>query len=108
MFSVKPSKNIKFSRDAIEELSVIVNTCIEALEHSIECFSDYTYEKAMNVRELEEKIDSLEKELKVSHIKRLNSGKCDAVVGTIFLDLISNLERVGDHSVNIAEILSQT
>jgi phosphate:Na+ symporter len=103
----KISKNIKFSKDAVEELSLMVNTCIEALEHSIECFSDYSYEKALDVRTLEEKIDSLEKELKVSHIKRLNNGTCDAVVGTLFLDLISNLERVGDHSVNIAEILSQ-
>ena len=85
----------------------MVNTCIEALEHSIECFSDYSYEKALDVRTLEEKIDSLEKELKVSHIKRLNNGTCDAVVGTLFLIFISNLERVGDHSVNIAEILSQ-
>ncbi|WP_346930758.1 PhoU domain-containing protein, partial [Clostridium sp.] len=103
----KLSKNVKFSKDAIEELKVMVNTCIEALDHSIECFSDYSDKKALDVRCLEEKIDLLEKDLKVSHIKRLNSGSCDAIVGTIFLDLISNLERVGDHAVNIAEILSQ-
>jgi len=103
----KLSKNVKFSKDAIEELKVMVNTCIEALDHSIECFSDYSDKKALDVRGLEEKIDLLEKDLKVSHIKRLNSGSCDAIVGTIFLDLISNLERVGDHAVNIAEILSQ-
>ncbi|WP_346937041.1 Na/Pi cotransporter family protein [Clostridium sp.] len=103
----KLSKNVKFSKDAIEELKVMVNTCIEALDHSIECFSDYSDKKALDVRGLEDKIDLLEKDLKVSHIKRLNSGSCDAIVGTIFLDLISNLERVGDHAVNIAEILSQ-
>ena len=84
----------------------MVNICIEALEHSIECFSDYSDKKALDVRTLEEKIDTLEKDLKISHIKRLNNGSCDAFVGTIFLDLISNLERVGDHAVNIAEILS--
>lgn len=102
----KLSKNVKFSKDAIEELKVMVNICIEALEHSIECFSDYSDKKALDVRTLEEKIDTLEKDLKISHIKRLNNGSCDAIVGTIFLDLISNLERVGDHAVNIAEILS--
>lgn len=102
----KLSKKVKFSKDAIDELKVMVNICIEALEHSIECFSDYSDKKALDVRALEEKIDTLEKDLKRSHIKRLNNGTCDAFVGTIFLDLISNLERVGDHAVNIAEILS--
>ena len=42
----------------------------------------------------------------MSHIRRLNSGKCDAVVGAVFLDLISNLERVGDHSMNIAGMIA--
>ncbi len=102
----KLSRKVKFSKDAIDELKVMVNICIEALEHSIECFSDYSDKKALDVRTLEEKIDTLEKDLKISHIKRLNNGSCDAIVGTIFLDLISNLERVGDHAVNIAEILS--
>lgn len=102
----KLSRKVKFSKDAIDELKVMVNICIEALEHSIECFSDYSDKKALDVRALEEKIDTLEKDLKRSHIRRLNNGTCDAFVGTIFLDLISNLERVGDHAVNIAEILS--
>lgn len=102
----KLSRKVKFSKDAIGELKVMVNICIEALEHSIECFSDYSHKKALDVRALEEKIDTLEKDLKRSHIRRLNNGTCDAFVGTIFLDLISNLERVGDHAVNIAEILS--
>ncbi len=102
----KLSRKVKFSKDAIDELKVMVNICIEALEHSIECFSDYSHKKALDVRALEEKIDTLEKDLKRSHIRRLNNGTCDAFVGTIFLDLISNLERVGDHAVNIAEILS--
>ncbi|WP_346885137.1 Na/Pi cotransporter family protein [Clostridium sp. UBA4395] len=102
----KLSKKVRFSKDAIDELKVMVNICIEALEHSIECFSDYSDKKALDVRALEEKIDTLEKDLKRSHIRRLNNGTCDAFVGTIFLDLISNLERVGDHAVNIAEILS--
>ena len=40
-----------------------------------------------------------------SHIKRLNEGKCSVISGVLFLDLMSNLERVGDHTVNIAETI---
>ncbi|NLL51081.1 MAG: hypothetical protein GX248_00040, partial [Peptococcaceae bacterium] len=36
-------------------------------------------------------------------IQRLNEGTCSGNNGAVYLDIISNLERIGDHSVNIAE-----
>jgi len=103
----KNAKNINFSSAAMDELNLMSKLCISSLDYSIDCFSHYTTEKAMSVRSIEGEIDSLEKSLKSSHIRRLNTGVCSATVGAMFLDIISNLERVGDHSVNIAEILSE-
>ncbi len=105
--SAKISKNMDFSKDAVGELTTMFTTCISSLDNSIECFSNYSTEKATKVRAIEDKIDSYEKEFKTAHIQRLNNGTCTATVGTAFLDIISNLERVGDHALNIAEILSQ-
>ncbi len=51
-------------------------------------------------------IDHLEKRLRRQHIKRLNNGICFPASGIIYLDLISNLERVADHANNIAEALA--
>ena len=51
-------------------------------------------------------IDLLEKSLRRQHIKRLNSGICFPASGILYLDLISNLERVADHANNIAEALA--
>ena len=82
------------------------NYTTNALEMSIDCFKEYDNVKVEKVSELEDRIDVLEKDLRMSHIRRLNSGKCDAVVGAVFLDLISNLERVGDHSMNIAGMIA--
>lgn len=101
----KIDKNLNFSADAISEIGEMANLCIEAIDNSIASFVDYNKEDAAEVRKLEDKIDTYEKDLRNSHIRRLNSGICNATVGTMFLDLISNLERVGDHAVNIAEIL---
>ncbi len=103
----KMNKNIIFSEDAINELREMSKLCLEAIDDSLACFADYDKESAAEVRKLEEKIDNSEKDLRNSHIRRLNSGICNATVGTMFLDLISNLERVGDHAVNIAEILAE-
>ena len=60
-------------------------------------------EKARGVDAIESRIDSAQKAFRDKHIRRLYDGKCNAYAGAIFLDLISNLERIGDHSTNIAE-----
>lgn len=103
----KIDKNLNFSEDAINEIRNMSKLCIAAIDSSLACFADYNKEGATEVRKIEEKIDTFEKDLRNSHIRRLNSGICNATVGTMFLDLISNLERVGDHAMNIAEILAQ-
>lgn len=104
--SERISKELQISNEALTELKNMFNYTNNALEISIECFRNYDNVKVERVTELEERIDVLEKDLRISHIRRLNSGKCDAVVGAVFLDLISNLERVGDHSMNIAEMIA--
>ncbi|MBR0361785.1 MAG: hypothetical protein IIX35_05440, partial [Paraprevotella sp.] len=50
----------------------------------------------------ERRVDQLEEELREKHIQRLSKGKCVPESGVIFLDLISNLERIADHATNIA------
>ena len=52
--------------------------------------------------ELEDKIDAQEKRYRMNHIDRLNKGECDPERGVNFIDLLGNLERIGDHSDNIA------
>ncbi|MEG0308306.1 MAG: Na/Pi cotransporter family protein [Clostridium sp.] len=105
--SERITKGVQLSPEAMNEIKGMFDYTINSLEMSIDCFKNYNKEKAASIRGLEDRIDSLEKELRESHIKRLHNGVCSAVVGTIFLDLISNLERIGDHSVNIAEIISE-
>ena len=61
--------------------------------------------KANEITNIEAEIDKQHKRYRDLHIKRLHEGTCNAYAGAIFLDLLSNLERIGDHSTNIAEIV---
>ncbi|WP_291569718.1 Na/Pi cotransporter family protein [Clostridium sp. UBA4548] len=106
--SEKIAKGLQFSDEAMKELMGMYKYTINALEISIECFKEYNKEKAASIRGIEDRIDALEKELRNSHINRLNAGVCNATVGTIFLDIISNFERIGDHAVNVAEIITES
>jgi len=92
-----------FSAEAIEELQMISQRVFELLDISCAILErrDRKTAKA-TVAPLEQRIDDMEKNLKQKHIDRLNSNLCAPRAGTIFIEILSNLERVADHATNIA------
>ena len=52
---------------------------------------------------MEEQVDMIEKLCRTNHMARLNSNSCSIDSGIIYLEIITNLERVSDHAVNIAQ-----
>ena len=55
-----------------------------------------------DVIHLEDAIDEKEKELQQRHIERLSNNECSPEAGALYSDIVSGLERVADHAVNIA------
>lgn len=101
--SEKITRRLEFSQEALDDLKHIFDYTLNALEVCIDSYESRNVKKAESIISIEERIDALEKDLREAHIKRLNTGTCNAFAGTIFLDIISNFERIGDHSTNIAE-----
>lgn len=97
--------NISFTPFAIKELNEMHSLVSETFKIAIQSLEESNILKAKQVIENENKIDEMEKSLRRSHIGRLNEGQCIVHAGVIFLDIISNLERVGDHSHNIASVV---
>ena len=54
---------------------------------------------------VENQVDGLRKRLIDSHIQRLNQGACKAESSGVFINLVSNLERMGDHLTYIAHTI---
>lgn len=101
--SQKITKNLGYSDQAIKQLYTMYDCTIKALDIAIESYSNRDVEIAKSIQEVEVNIDRLQKKYRELHIKRLYDGTCNAYAGAIFLDVISNFERIGDHSTNIAE-----
>lgn len=99
----KSNKKLKYSKDAIDELYTIYDTVINSLDIAIDSYITRDVDKAKTIVEVENKINYYQKNYREKHIQRLYDGKCNAFAGAIFLDLITDLERIGDHSTNIAE-----
>jgi phosphate:Na+ symporter len=79
------------------------DTVETAVRFALESMKDEDIIKADDIIEnLEKRIDQQEKQYRRNHIERLNRGECDPEKGVIYIDVLSNLERIGDHSHNIA------
>ena len=95
-------KNLSFSDAAKHELSVLLRAVDEIVELSFRAFGENNLEMAYRVEPLEQVVDDLKEKLRVHHILRLQQGSCSIETGFVWSDLLTALERVGDHCSNIA------
>jgi len=98
----KIDKKIVFSDDAYRDLKIMVQTVDESVRMAIEALQENDKPLARKVMENEEIIDQYERTFRKAHIKRLNKGVCVGNSGIVFLETLTNLERIGDHAFNIA------
>lgn len=99
--------NIEFTDTAIEEINVMFDKVMTALETALEAFENEDEVLIERVTFLEDEVDNLEKTFRKQHIKRLNSKECAPKASIIFLDVIGYLERISDHAVKIATGLEE-
>ena len=95
-------KDLRFSESARGELQVLLTALEDIMDRAFSCFDTASVEKAREVEPLEETIDRLIEEIRMRHIRRLQSGDCTMQLGFILNDLLTNFERVSDHCSNIA------
>lgn len=93
---------LEFSESALEEIKHMSERVIKSYKQALTAIKELDHELARSVIEREGEIDLMEKNLRKKHIRRLNEGKCQPASGVLFLDIINNLERIGDHASNIA------
>ena len=95
-------KNLSLSEDAIKEMDNMLNAVKECVDLSLLAFEKDDLAIALKVPPLEEVIDELKAILRANHIDRVKRRQCSIEAGFIWSDLLTNLERVGDHCNNIA------
>jgi phosphate:Na+ symporter len=95
-------KKIDFSDEATRELATISAAVREIVRISVQAFTENDLALAARVEPLEELIDKLCDKAKRHHVERLQQGVCTIKQGFVFNDLLTSIERVGDHCSNIA------
>ncbi|MBY2476674.1 Na/Pi cotransporter family protein [Clostridioides difficile] len=95
--------NVTFSDSAIKEIYEIYNKTMTNFKDALIVLDVKDFELANKVLEVENEVNYLEKTFRNSHMIRLNNGNCTIDAGVLYLDLLTNLERISDHSTNIVK-----
>ena len=99
------AEGISFSEMAMGELSEMTKATLGSYDNAIKALEQDDVSYAVKTAFLEQQVNKMEKELRQGHISRLSNAECTVSAGIHFLDLLSNLERVSDHAMNIAQVV---
>lgn len=96
-------RKLAFSEKAFADINRMYQITKAVNSKAVTAFMTKDLRLAREVIKDDIEINRLEKHLRDSHISRVNEGMCFPPSGVIFLDVIANLERIGDHSLNLAQ-----
>ena len=94
---------IILTEDALVDVSEMFEITIDTVKKAINALDTNDDELARAVSEQENIIDRMERKYRKNHILRVNEGRCTGQAGINFVEILSNLERIGDHASNIAD-----
>ncbi len=101
---------LSFSGEAQEDLKEMTDLSVEAIRGTIDARKVRDRAERQQCIEkvtmLEEEVDNLRSELRQKHMDRIAKNQCSTVKGILYLDILSNMERISDHSLNIARYIS--
>ena len=99
----KIEEKLPFTGEALNELRVMWNELSSMMIEAEEALGKDDSHIAENVLKREHKINRFQEDLKRAHVSRLNAGHCNILSGVVFIDLIDNMEKIGDHLTNVAQ-----
>ena len=99
--------NVSFTDKAQHDLNVMFSAIEEVTQMTFEAFAQCDPVLTKKIEPLEEVIDGLQEQLESEHMYRLKKKECNVEAGAIYLEVISNAERISDHCSNIAVAILQ-
>ena len=93
---------LDFTETGMRDLKNISDSVIQSFQYAINARQTGNMDSVRKVSQYEDDVDNQEEELREKHIERLSAGRCEPSAGVVFLDILSNLERISDHAYNIA------
>jgi phosphate:Na+ symporter len=100
-FEQRYEDKVSLSEEANKELTKLNDVVQEAMTLTLEAFSKQDKTIAQRVFEYEDVIDRLVIKNRKRHIMRINNSESTETQDSLYVDILSNIERIGDHCNNI-------
>ena len=96
-------RKLSFSDAAMDEIAPLFLKVLTIVEDAHTCMENPKAMPLPGIAEREQEVDDLVDLYENNHIKRLSEGKCSAEIGMLYVEALTDLERISDHALNIAE-----
>lgn len=104
-FNDRYNKNLEMSLDSLQDLEQMFASVDTMVNNSVKAFSNWDLEAAKLVEETENKVDAMQELFHERHLHRINSGACTYHNTEYYIELLTNLERIGDHCKNVSDTI---
>ncbi len=95
-------KKIEFSAQAKAELAVLERAVLDIVDRTVATYASFALDQAIKIEPQEQVVDTLVREVKSRHVRRLRDGLCTVEYGFVLEDLLTACERTADHCSNVA------
>jgi phosphate:Na+ symporter len=99
----KIEQKLSFSDDALDEADKLGKEAEQMFDYIITALENNDIEAAKSALVNENNLNKMQIDFRRSHVQRMSDGICSPAAGLIFIDLVDNVEKVGDHLTNIAQ-----
>lgn len=100
------NRKTSISKKGIKDLKKLAEASLKAVETGFGIFEQEEYQRLPEAIQMQQEVDALQSSAVNAHVDRLMKGTCEPFAGVIFTKMASDLERCGDHAVNVAEALA--
>ena len=101
------SHNMTFSERALGEVEKMKNVCMEAMKAFDSDMKTYNIEALTEIAQVEQRLDDLTDAYRKAQIERMKTTSCAPEASVFYSEMLTDIERIGDHLLNIAEQFAQ-
>jgi phosphate:Na+ symporter len=101
-FTMRYKESLTLSEEGVKDLNELYDALTIMLDDTLNAFMNQDLELAHKVVIMEDKVDEIEEKARYKYIERLKMGEITFLMAANYPDILANLERIGDHLMNIA------
>lgn len=105
-FKERYDMDYHLSSDGRQDLKQIYNALIEMCDLTVAAISEWSKDKAKKAFDIEDEIDRMTDVFHKRHVHRIDTGACSILNAEHFVEILANIERMGDHLENICESIA--